>query len=140
MQTPRISKLLAQNRYNKKSVLYLTTMTEEQYNNFQIDTARAWLEFYWGGLLSIDNLYRTNIFWRWWICAWNEADDKFILKALYDTHNSKRNSRYRELHQYVFDTNSMYQQFLMSDFRHMRVQFEREMRNYTLIDQNNNHE
>jgi hypothetical protein len=135
MQTPRTSKLLAQNRYNKKSVLYLTTMTEDQYNNFQIDTARAWLEFYWSGVLSIDDLYRTKIFWRWWMCAWNEADDKFILPALYSTHKSKRNTRYRELHQYVFDSNSLHQQFIMADFRHMRGEFENEMRNPTLINQ-----
>lgn len=115
-------------KYNRQQVLYLTGMCQEQYNNFQIDTAKAWVERYWQKIMNVDALLNTTSFWQWWMYQWNVIDDKCIVAALYDVEKEKRLSFYRQLHQYVFQDNSADQDYLMHDFRAMRKEFEKQMK------------
>src|SRR5438309_1137907 len=110
----------SQFRYNKMQVLYLTGISDEQYNNFQIDMAKAWVEFYWQNIIDTKVLLNTTIFWRWWVLQWNGIDDRSILQTLYTTPPAQRHTKYRELHQYVFDADNLLQQYMTKDFRSMR--------------------
>lgn len=118
-------KLKSQFTYNRKQVLFLTGISEQEYQNLQIDTARAWIERYCYGL-SIDALLNCTLFWKWWNYMWNEADDDAILSQVYEAES--KYYTYRMLHQYVFDNASVRQQQLLGDFKAMRYDFELEMK------------
>lgn len=128
----QVTRTRGQFKYNRQQVLYLTGMTQEQYNNFQIDTAKEWVERYYQSIMDTDRLLSTIMFWKWWMYHWSGIDDKMILSVLYDAPKKKRLMFYRQLHQYVFDDTDENQKYLITDFRHMRKEFEKEKKNPSL--------
>jgi hypothetical protein len=120
--------ILSQFEYNKMQVLYLTGMTSEQYITFQIDTAKAWVEFYCKNIIDTQALLITSTFWGWWVLQWNNVDDGDILKALYCVPQALRHAQYRQLHQYVFDANNVLQRYMAKDFTCMVSYFEKEIK------------
>lgn len=122
------SRTRGQFKYNRQQVLFLTGMTQAQYNNFQIDTAKAWTERFFQRIMNTDALLNTTLFWQWWMYQWNCIDDKALLLSLYEMPKEKRHIYYRQLHQYVFDTTDNHQKHLMNDFRHMQKEFEKAMK------------
>lgn len=119
-------KLKSQFTYNRKQVLFLTGITESEYQHFQIDMARAWLERHCTGI-DHDCLLNCSLFWKWWNYQWNDADDQSILERLYSASN--KYSAYRQMHQYVFEPEDTGAQQMISDFKAMRYDFEIAIRN-----------
>lgn len=126
--TTHSDKLKGQFSYNKKQVLWLTDMTEQEYHDFQTDTAKAWADRNWADVYNTDNLIVTNTFWGWWKYNWNKADDDCIIAVLYTIQSNARFTRYRELHQYVFNTACVEQQYLLADFKSLRRQIDVELK------------
>lgn len=124
--------LKAQFDYNRKQVLWLTKLSEEQYSNFQIDTAKAFVEMHFAGVINIDQLLDTKLFWKWWNYMWNDADDKWILHRLYHTREGAY-CEYRIQHQYVFDQKSADLKLMLQDFRSMRPAFDEEIKQQKVI-------
>jgi len=126
--------ILSQFEYNKVQVLYLTGMTDEQYNTFQIDTGKAWVEFYCKNIIDTRALLVTSVFWGWWILQWNNADEDSILRTIYGIPQAQRHTLYRQLHQYVFDANNISQRYMAKDFTCMVSYFEKEIKKTTLYE------
>ena len=122
------NKLKGQFDYNTKQVLWLTDMTDMEYQNFQIDTAKAWIDRYWADVYEGDTLIGSSLFWKWWAYAWHHADDTVILPILYATPPNGRHSSYRAMHQYIFNQANEDQQWLMQDFKNLRPEFEKEIK------------
>jgi hypothetical protein len=129
------NQIKAQYAYNKKNLLYLAGVSEDDYGKFQMDTAIEWLEKYWHGVINTDALLNTKLFWNWFTCVWSEADDRFIVNQLYTTPKPSRWCLYRQLHQYVFDDNDRFQIIMHKDFRAMQKEFLREMKKPELYTQ-----
>lgn len=119
--------LKAQFTYNRLQVLWLTDMTEEEYSNFQIDTAKAWADRYWSDAYDVDKLLASSNFWNWWTYSWQTADDLYFIKLLYAKEPLQRYSSYRKLHQYVFNHASTHQQLLLKDFRTVKESIQQEI-------------
>lgn len=124
-ETAHAIKTRGQFKYNRAQILYLTGMDDQQFNNFQIDTAKAWVERYWQNLLDIDTLLNCVEFWRWWMYQWNLVDDRAIIQNLYVVHSNQRLAAYRQMHQYVFDGSDHLSELLSADFRAMRKDFDK---------------
>ena len=118
--------LKGQFNYNRKQVLWLTDMTEEEYNNFQIDTAKAWTERYWTDVYDVDQLLTSTLFWQWWGYTWNDIDERSMLRQLYSIEPPHRHSSYRAMHQYIFNPASSEQQSMIHDFRSLYSAFAKE--------------
>lgn len=117
--------LRGQFNYNRKQVLWLTGLSPEHYEGFITDTAKGFVDQF-EKLFNVDALLDTPFFWDWWHFMWNDADEVWILPALYATTNN-RYAEYRVLHQYIFDTEcTQYKQF-MADFMSLRQTFEKEI-------------
>lgn len=121
--------LKSQFTYNRKQVLFLTAITEQEYENFRIDTARAWVERFFRNI-DVDALMSNcSLFWKWWNYNWNTLDDNGIVEQLYGYSAGSRYVAYRQMHQMVFEANSTETEQLISDFKSMRYDFEVEMKN-----------
>jgi hypothetical protein len=107
---------------NKKQVMWLTKTTEEQYNNFIVDTGKAFFEAHYKQT-DWDAIAASKSFWKWWFYNWNLIDDKYILSELYYTNEPNRYSQYRAMHQYVFDEDNANQRLLIADFLSIRNSF-----------------
>lgn len=107
---------------NKKQILWLTKMNDEQYENFKLDTGRAFIELHYK-TEDVEQLCSSKAFWSWWQYNWNTIDDTLILEQIYATVASSRAYMYRALHQYVFDNNDDAQELLMKDFLSVRNSF-----------------
>ena len=120
--TTHTQQLKADFASNKKQILWLTKMSEEQYLNFRSDMAKAFVEAnyrqeQWGFVIA------SIAFCKWWIYNWNSIDDKWILEELYHINEPSRCSMYRMMHQYVFDNDDENQELLMKDFLSVRSSF-----------------
>ncbi len=118
--------LQGQYSYNRKQVLFLARITEEEYQNFHIDTAKAWVERFWNGIYDDNELLNSSTFWKWWNYSWNHADENIVIPALYAVNPVARHTTYRAMHQYVFNLASPDMRFLMEDFKSLKDEFDRE--------------
>lgn len=82
---------------NKQQVCKLLGWTEKQYCHYQQEQGLAYLsEFICGDDWSVNNVAKSESFWRWWVNHWNQRDDEFITSV----HNfpvSWRLQRYHDL-------------------------------------------
>ncbi len=120
--------LKAQFSYNRKQVMWLTGMNEAEYINFQVDTAKAWVDRYWADIIDADSLFACAMFWSWWHFAWDQADDTMIITPLFSIKKQERHTSYRAMHQYIFNESSQEVQWLIADFRNMRSEFEKDIK------------
>lgn len=98
-----IQQLRAQYAYNRKQVLWLTGMTDEELSGFQLDTGMDWLTHYTcEAKYLLEQLMREPMIWRWWINEWNLRDDALYLAQLYRFGGKEANAMYRSMHQAVF--------------------------------------
>lgn len=115
--------LKAQYEYNTKQVLYLTGMNEEEFMQFMLETAHAWLNKYFKDLVDVQAVFDHKTFQNWWKLNWCDVDDRKFLKTLYSTFDKHRFINYRIMHQYVFDNDCEEAEMLQADFRNMIEQF-----------------
>lgn len=84
---------------NRRIVLRLTGLTEEQYVNLQLDTAREYLlEMLGEDPMGIEHILAGRIFWTWFINRWNRQDAAMVIPALYHEEPRNRAERYRIMH------------------------------------------
>lgn len=102
-KTTHIQKQRAQFAYNRKQVLWLTAMTNEELNAFQFDTGLDWLQRYTNEQRELLNeIMRQPLIWKWWMLNWNRRDDDVCLRMLYTIEANGRAAYYRSMHQGIF--------------------------------------
>lgn len=80
-----IAQMRAQYAYNRKQVLWLTGMSDEELSNHQFEEGLAWLTAYTGGEEEATAaLMLEPLIWKWWTNEWNRRDDGQYLSCLYD--------------------------------------------------------
>lgn len=98
-----LANIRAQHDYNRKQVLWLTGMTDEELSSFQLETGMDWLKRYTLEERHIlDEVMRKPMIWKWWMLQWNIRDDRHFLHCLYHVPANEANARYRQMHQAIF--------------------------------------
>lgn len=91
--------------YNRKQVLWLTGITEDELNNLIYETGEAWITAHIGNDQEMASyLLAQEEIWNWWKNEWHRRD-ACNLPALYDIyqrHPGECKGRYRMLHQETF--------------------------------------
>jgi len=118
--------MAAQYRYNKKQVLFLTGIEEDEYNHFICETAETWLRLNFDHRVDSMKMVGSLDFWRWFKMHWEDLDDRFFLQELYNQPESYRLCKYRILHQIIFDNTATVTQYLNDDFLDMFKTFKYE--------------
>lgn len=125
MQSQTIS-MAAQYRYNKMQILFLTGISEEEYNYFLSETAATWLRINFSHCVDSLKMVTSMDFWRWFKMHWQDLDDRFFLQELYGQPENYRLCKYRKLHQVIFDNTSTVTQYINDDFLDMYKSFKYE--------------
>lgn len=101
--TTHIAQLRGQYAYNRKQVLWLTGMTDDDLFAFQMDQGLDWLQIYTHeDRLLLLEVMKQPLIWKWWINQWNRLDNIFVISKLYECSAEERLYKYRSLHQTVF--------------------------------------
>lgn len=91
-----IQQIQARNKANLRILLRLTNMSIEEYVTMQMDIAEEYLEIALGdGAMEI---YKSDLFWKCFINAWNNRDAMSGIKTLYAVEPSKRKEQYKMMH------------------------------------------
>ena len=123
---PQVITLQSQYNYNTKQILFLCQMTEQEYNDFIMEMAETWLNRMFGHLPDKEQLLGSVTFWKWFKMHWQDRDDRYFLDALYNTVESYRYVKYRQMHQCIFDKEGTVSNFLYNDFLDMYKTFSHE--------------
>lgn len=91
-----IQEIQARNKANLRILLRLTNMSIEEYVTMQMDIAEEYLELAFGG--DVMAIYKSEMFWKWFINAWNNRDAMSGIKTLYAVEPSQRKEQYRTMH------------------------------------------
>lgn len=91
-----IQQIQARNKANLRILLRLTNMSIEEYVTMQMDIAEEYLDIALGG--DVMAIYKSEMFWKWFINAWNNRDAMGGIKTLYAVEPSKRKEQYRAMH------------------------------------------
>lgn len=95
----------AQYAADRKAILFLTGMTEEQYSHFVYETGVEWLTNYTKQSEELTRLFMQEpLIWKWWCNEWGRRDAKNLaaLYYSYEVAKSEVLARYRMMHQEVF--------------------------------------
>lgn len=120
------ARLRGESNYNRKQVLYLCGITEDQYYAFMHGTLFDWLATY-QPLYDGEEWMNSEALLNWWRFQWYRMDDA-ILVDLYHAPANQRWYFYRHLHQDVFNNQQLCAIQLLDDFRNLRSRFEAELK------------
>lgn len=102
-QTTHIDDVRIERDYERKQVLWLTKMTEEELDGFMFETGIAWMEKF---LVMHPDLAKELLgyeeLWQWWRNEWARVDHWQVLPQLYKAHATGRYAEYRMAHQQIF--------------------------------------
>lgn len=87
------------NKANVRNVLRLTGMSIEDYVNYQMEVAHQYLENMLGDdPMGIDYVYKSGLFWKWFISQWQKRDADGFVKSLYLVDRDQRLQKYKLMH------------------------------------------
>lgn len=115
---------------NRKAVLWLCSITEQQYTDFMISTLADWVDWMLPSLRGNSkpslNLIEGKLIGNWWQFNWNNADHTWILSKLYAAPAADCYYMYRQCHQLIFNTSTDQFRYLSEDFAMLLPDFEKE--------------
>ncbi len=121
--------LRGEQHYNRKQVLYLTGMSEQQLTDMQYFLLSEWLSYFHRSHTPEEWLIGEGIF-KWWVYVWNEGDEQ-VLPKLYALSGKQYAclACYRRGHQYIFDPiNNPQAGRALIDFNSLADDFIKEMK------------
>jgi hypothetical protein len=127
-QNNHAAALRGQQQYNRKQVLYLTGLTDQQLTQMQMFLLSEWLS-YFHPAHTPDEWMCSEGLWKWWLYVWNDLDEQ-VLPAMYNQGNQvNRLANYRLHVQQVFNANyNTTAKQLMADFKSLITDFEKELK------------
>lgn len=131
-QNNHAAALRGQQHYNRKQVLYLTGLTEQQLTEMQMFLLSEWLS-YFHPVHTPDEWMCSEGLWQWWQYMWADLDEE-VLPFLYDglENNGQRLTVYRISFQQIFNTTvTPTAKALMADFNSLKSNFIKELKTAT---------
>lgn len=117
-----------QQHYNRKQVLFLTGMSEQQLADMQMFLLSEWLS-YFHPVHTPDEWLCSEALWNWWQYMWADWDEQVLPGMYMQSNQVNRLANYRVHVQQVFNTNyNPTAKQLMADFNSLKNDFIKELK------------
>ncbi len=94
-----VQEIQARNKAYVRNVLRLTKLSHEQYVEMQLEIGRDYLENMLGDdPIGIEYVYKSEMFWKWFINSWQKRDADEFVKVLYGVDAEFRCEKYLLMH------------------------------------------